>query len=215
MEEKKDEIKEFRFECTRCGNCCTDKNTLVNVTYLDILRIKKGLNLTLEEVIEILGFYIFDEESTEEDRKKMVISPILTEKGLAHIGILKKSSGACYFYDENNKGCKIYKLRPMFCRTFPFSFKILFDKINKSKAKIKLFYTEKGKQYCPGIGSDAPIIKDSEWIKIGKQTIENLNDNSLFIDQWNRAVIKEQISPTVRNLLLTIFNFDDKIRRKK
>ena len=34
-----DDKKEFRFQCVNCGHCCTDKNTLVNVTYKDILLI--------------------------------------------------------------------------------------------------------------------------------------------------------------------------------
>ena len=89
--------KDFRFKCTRCGNCCTDKNTIVNVNYSDILKIKKGLNLMLNETIEILGFYTYDKEPAAEDRKKMVISPIRTEKGLAFVGLLKEDSGACYF----------------------------------------------------------------------------------------------------------------------
>ena len=67
----KDE-KKLRFECIRCGNCCTDKDTLVNLTYLDILRIKKGLKLDIKEVLDILGFYIFDKTLTSEDKKRMV-----------------------------------------------------------------------------------------------------------------------------------------------
>jgi len=180
MNEKKEEIKEFRFKCLNCGNCCSDSKTLVNVTYLDILRIKKGLNLTLEETIEILGFYVFDGDPTEEDRKKMVVSPIKTEKGLAFVG-LKKNSGVCYFYDIDNKRCKIYKIRP-----------------------------EKGKQYCPGIGENAPLIDLDEWIKVGKKTIEEMNNNYLVMQKWNEAVEQQKVTPTVRNFLLTIFNIDDK-----
>jgi Fe-S-cluster containining protein len=206
---EKEETKEFRFECVRCGKCCTDNNTLVNVTYQDILRIKNGLNLTLEETIEILGFYVFDETPTEEDRKKMVISPIKTEKGLAFTG-LKKNFESCYFYDIDNKRCKIYKIRPIFCRTFPFSFKIFQDEKDKTKAKIKIFYTEKGKQYCPGIEENAPLIDLDEWIKVGKKTIEEMNTNYLIMQKWNEGVEQEKVTPTVRNFLLTIFNLDEK-----
>jgi Fe-S-cluster containining protein len=163
----------------------------------------------LEETIEILGFYVFDGDPTEEDRKKMVISPIKTEKGLAFVG-LKKNSGVCYFYDIDNKRCKIYKIRPMFCRTFPFSFKIFMDEKDKTKAKIKILYTEKGKQYCPGIGENAPLIDLDEWIKVGKKTIEEMNNNYLVMQKWNEAVEQQKVTPTVRNFLLTIFNIDDK-----
>ena len=72
MVQKKEEFKELRFKCLRCGNCCIDKNTLVNITYSDILRIKNGLSLSLEEIIEILGFYIFDNNPTDEDIRKKI-----------------------------------------------------------------------------------------------------------------------------------------------
>ncbi|TFG01282.1 MAG: YkgJ family cysteine cluster protein [Promethearchaeota archaeon] len=204
--------KGFRFKCTKCGNCCTDKNTIVNVTYSDILRIKNGLNLMLNEILEILGFYTYDKELAAEDRKKMVIPPIRTEKGLAFVGLLKKDSGACYFYDEKNVKCKIYNLRPNFCRTFPFTFQIFFNKVNRSKAKIKMSYTQKGEQYCPGISADMPLINEEQWIQLGKKTIEDLNDNNIFINNWNDAVRIGKIIPTVKNLLSTIFNLEKKLK---
>ncbi|MFX0189007.1 MAG: YkgJ family cysteine cluster protein [Candidatus Hodarchaeota archaeon] len=202
--------KEFRFKCIRCGNCCTDKKTLVNVTYSDILRIGKGLNLTLEEIIEILGFYLYDKEPKAEDLNKMVVSPIRTEKGLAFIGLIKRDSGTCIFYDEEYKRCKIYDLRPNFCRTFPFTFRIFLNKTDKSKSIIKMGYTEKGKQYCPGIAVDMPLINEKEWIQLGVKTIESLNNNYIFVEKWNNAVKNGQITPTVRNILLTIFNLEEK-----
>jgi len=207
---QKKEIKEFRFECTRCGNCCTDKNTLVNITYSDILRIKNGLNLSLEEILEILGFYIFDKTPTEEEIRKMVVPPIETERGLAFTGLKKKSSGKCYFYDDKGKNCLIYKIRPMFCRTFPFTFRIFFNKEIPNKAKIKMQYTEKSIEYCPGIGENAPLIDEGEWIKAGKTTIEEMNSNNILIRKWNEACKKGKIEPTARNFVLTILNLDEK-----
>ncbi len=203
-------IEEFRFECTKCGFCCTDKKTIVNVTYLDILRIKNGLDLTLNEVIEILGFYVFDKKLAREELKKMVLSPIETEKGLTFIGLMKKASGECYFFNEQTKKCSIYTVRHMFCRTFPFTFRIVFDKQDKTKAKIIMFYTEKGKNYCPGIGLEAPIIDEKEWIKIGKTVIEEMNDNHFIAENWNEAVRKSKITPSVRNFLLGVFKLKEK-----
>ena len=203
-------VEEFRFECTKCGNCCTDKNTIVNVTYLDILRIKNGLDFTLNEVNEILGFYVFDKKLAQEELKKMVLSPIETEKGLAFIGLMKKASGECYFFNSQTKKCSIYTVRPMFCRTFPFTFRIVFDKQDKTKAKIIMFYTEKGKNYCPGIGLEAPIIDEKEWIKIGKTVIEEMNDNHFIAEKWNEAVRKSKITPSVKNFLLGVFKLKEK-----
>ena len=82
------------------------------------------------------------------------------------------------------------------------------DQKDKTKAKIKILYTEKGKQYCPGIGENAPPIDLDEWIKVGKKTIEEMNDNYLIMQKWNEAVEEQKVTPTVRNFLLTIFNMD-------
>ncbi len=203
--------KEFRFECIKCGNCCSDKNTFVNITYIDILRIQKALTLSIDELLEIIGFYIFKKELSVEELKKMVVPPIKTERGLAFIGLNRKSNGFCYFYDEKGKRCMIYILRPKFCRTFPFSFRILFDKTDRTKAKIELYYTEKGLEYCPGINQDSPLIKEDEWIKLGKKTIENMNDNNILIEKWNDAVKNGRISPSAKNFILTVLNLEKKV----
>ena len=153
----------LRFSCIRCGNCCTDKNTIVNLTYFDILRIKNGLGLDLNEVLDILGFYKFDKPLTLEDKKRMTITPIETERGLAFVGLLKNSLGGCYFYNSNDKNCLIYNLRPIFCQTFPFSFSLLDKQIVDNIDIPDIFYTEKGKEYCPGIGNNSPFIDEDYW----------------------------------------------------
>ena len=201
-------MKKLRFVCTRCGNCCTDKNTLVNVTYLDILRIKNGLDLDLNEILETLGFFVFDKKITGDDKKKMIINPILTEKGLAFVGLLKNSLGGCYFYESENKKCLIYDLRPMFCRTFPFSFGLLNENEDEANSEIDIFYTEKGKQYCPGINSEAPLIDQEYWIKVGRKALEDLIKNYNIIEDWNKAVKNGSKLPTVKNFLQTIFKLN-------
>ena len=203
------DLKNLRFDCTRCGNCCTDKDTLVNLTYLDILRIKKGLKLDLKEVLDILGFYIFDKTITSEDKKRMVLTPVETEKGPAFVALLKNSLGGCYFYKSKNKKCLIYDLRPMFCRTFPFSFRLMDEKEAETNDKIKIFYTEKGKQYCPGIGPEAPLIDNEYWNEMGIKTLEDLKKNHRVIKKWNESVKNGKIIPTVKKFLLTIFELDE------
>ena len=199
----------LRFECVHCGKCCTDLNTLVNTTYSDILRIKNGLNLTQDEVIEILGFYVFDKKLKTEEIDRMVVPPIETEKGLAFTGLKKNSNGQCYFYSNNNKRCSIYKFRPNFCRTFPFTFKLLINKENSNENAIKIFYTEKGLQFCEGIVEESPIIDTDNWIQLGQEVIQDLTKNIVLIEKWNESVNKKQILPTARNFILTIFNLDN------
>jgi len=206
--------KEFRFGCKRCGNCCTDKKMLVNVTYSDIIRIKNGLGLNADELLEILGFYIVENNLYEELKDKLVVSPLTTDKGSTYIGLLKKSSGQCYFYDDKNKKCLIYNLRPLVCRTFPFTFQIIFNKEDRTKAKIKMDYTEKGKQYCPGIGIDAPLIEEEDWITIGKQTVEEMHYNHILIEKWNEAVRKKKITPKAENFLFNILKLEDQQQKK-
>ncbi|MFX1273449.1 MAG: YkgJ family cysteine cluster protein [Promethearchaeota archaeon] len=201
--------KEFRFICNNCGNCCLDKNTLVNVTFQDILRLKNGLNLTIDETLVILGFYIFEKKPTEEDLKKMVVPPIETERGLAFIGLFKKKNGECYFYNSKEKKCSIYNLRPNFCRTFPYSFKILFDSQKKEKKGIEIYLTDKGYQYCEGISGKNPLIDKSTWIELGKHTIKRIEDNNILIKKWNETVKSGKIEASARNFILTIENLDE------
>jgi len=202
-------MRSLRFTCIRCGKCCTDKNTLVNLTYLDILRIKNGLDLDLNELLDILGFYSFDKPLTSEDKKRMILTPIETERGLAFIGLLKNSLGGCYFYNSKDKRCLIYSLRPRFCQTFPFSFESL-DKENYDTINAKdIFYTEKGKHYCPGIGNEAPFIEEDYWIELCRRTLEELKKNQKIIEEWNNSVKNGKITPTVKKFLLMISKITD------
>jgi len=198
---------QLRFECVHCGKCCTDLNTLVNTTYIDVLRIKNGLNLTIDEVIEILGFYVFDQAPSSKEIDRMVVPPIQTERGVAFVGLKKRSNGHCFFYDEVKERCSIYSFRPGFCRTFPFTFSILKDK-DKKKSEINIFYTEKGIQYCRGIGEEYPIIDLELWIKLARETIRDLSKNNQLIQKWNSSVKNKQIIPSARNFILTIFNLE-------
>ena len=197
----------LKFQCQHCGTCCNDVNTLVNTTFTDVLRIKNGLNLTIDEVIEILGFYIFDQAPLASEVDRMVVPPIQTERGMAFVGLKKKSNGQCFFYDLIKKRCSIYAFRPGFCRTFPFTFTLLRDK-NKKKNDINIFYTEKGIQYCRGIGEEYPNIDSNQWIELGRKVIQDLSKNNQLIKTWNSNVKNKQIIPSVRNFILTIFNLE-------
>lgn len=193
--------QEFKFECIRCGNCCTDPNTIVNTSYFDIVRIKNGLNLTLDELIYILGFYIFERSISGKTRKKLVISPVIVEKGPAFVGLFKKKNGECYFYNNKNKECSIYNLRPMFCRTFPFSFQKIGKYTKESSGKIKIFLSSKGIDYCPGISSDSPVINVEEWLKLGSKTLKEIGENEKLIYKYNSLVKEKKLRPTVKNFL--------------
>ncbi len=198
----------YKFKCVFCGNCCSDKGTIVNLTYLDILRIVRGLNLSEHEILELLGFFVFSSDLSEETLQKMVIPPITTLKGKAFVGLLKNVEGACIFLKDNL--CKIYNLRPMFCRSFPFSFKTKdIDPMDK-KVEIHMYYTSKALEYCKGISDDAPYINNKKWIKIGNKITKELQENAQFIEIWNMNVEKGRIQPTAKNFIKMIFRYDKK-----
>jgi Fe-S-cluster containining protein len=201
--------KDLKFVCTRCGNCCTDRNTLVNVTYLDISRIIKGLKIDLKESLEIFGFYVYDKALNNIILKKLVISPIETEKGLAFIGLMKNNKGECCFYEKKDKRCLIYTLRPMLCNSFPFSFIQSNNEDIITKEKIGVIYTEKAKKYCPGISNDAPLIDVDYWFKVANRTLRELKDNHIFNKDWNNSVKNKIISPSAKNFIKRVMKMNE------
>ena len=196
---------QVKFECVRCGNCCKDPNTIVNLCYTDILRIKKNLNLDLDELLEIVGFYIFTDQLEGDTKKRLVISPLETERGLSFIGLLKSKTGTCIFYDGEKKKCKIYSIRPNFCRSFPFTFHS-----ERNSEKLSILITEKGKEYCLGLTPDAPHINKSQWLELGKNITKDLQQNLKVINRWNSLVRKERIKPSAKEFLRKVLELKDR-----
>ena len=114
-------LKVLRFSCTKCGKCCSNSKTFVNLTYQDILRFHKGLKMSLQELMEVVGFYTFKDANVEDFVAQMVYASIETEQGLAYIGLIKDKDSRCIFLDEDNT-CKIHPHRPSICRSFPFTY---------------------------------------------------------------------------------------------
>lgn len=84
----------IKFECTRCGNCCTCEG------YVFIFR--KDLD-ELEKV--------YDRETLEKN--------YLSTYG-EYVVLRDKADKSCIFWDNEIKGCKVYMNRPTQCRTYPF-----------------------------------------------------------------------------------------------
>lgn len=191
-------LNKFRFECVHCGNCCCDQNTIVNTTYSDILRIKNGLSTTINEMLEILSFYIYVDTPSSKNLLKMVIHPIQTENGLAFIGLRKNNSGSCIFYNYEKRRCAIYTIRPCFCRTFPFYFYL-------ENSIVNIGYTKKGLEYCQGISDNYKMIDKEYWTDLGKKVLDDLIQNDKFINHWNQEVNKQKIKPTAKGIISSIF----------
>ena len=186
----------FNFECTQCGKCCGDPNTIVNLTYADIMRIAYEKNYSVEEFLNVVGFYQFDEELDGGDSNdKMVIPPINTESGPAFVGLLKNNNGACIFLKSNK--CSIYSARPNICRTFPFHF------YNIDKFEIGMDYTEKAKEYCPGIHKKYSVDVQF-WKELGANTIRNINLEKEFVRKWNESTNAGKFPAKASNYLRII-----------
>lgn len=85
----------LRFECQRCGACCTGEPGYVWVTPLEAERIPDFLGVSRSDFA----------------------SKYLRNAG-SHDSLIELPDGRCIFYSK--KGCNIYAVRPRQCRTFPF-----------------------------------------------------------------------------------------------
>ena len=89
----------LRFECQRCGACCTGESGFIFVDKREVVRIAKYLS---QEVSCFIDNYLYAFRSG--------------------YSIGEHKDGRCLFYKE---GCAIYPVRPTQCRTFPFWFENL------------------------------------------------------------------------------------------
>ena len=201
--------KTYHFECIKCGKCCSDKNTIVNLTYTDILRMEYEKKYNLSDFLNFVGFYMFEEDPTAQQLKQMVVPPIQTENGGAFLGLRKQEDGRCIFLNKHNK-CKIYKARPSICRTFPFNFHSTADKNGKKKIDIQMRYTAKALEFCPGINENSPEIIAEPWLKDGKQAVKEILLEHVLIKKWNSAVTEGKLNASAENYLRIILNMTDK-----
>ena len=86
----------LRFECTRCGKCCTGPPGYVWVNDAELQALAE---FRCETVEEVTGLYTR-----------------LTSHGRT---LREKGNGDCVFYDRK-EGCTVYAVRPRQCRTWPF-----------------------------------------------------------------------------------------------
>ena len=84
----------LRFECTKCGQCCCGEPGYVWVSMKEIKQIANYLNISKKQ---FLAKYV--------------------RKVHDYLSLIEKNNGDCIFFD---KGCQIYKYRPLQCKSFPF-----------------------------------------------------------------------------------------------
>ena len=106
------------FECTACGKCCGGEPGEIWVTKEERSKIAESLGI--------------DEKHLREEYLR---------KREGRIGIKEKENFDCIFLEMNSRHCKIYKVRPLQCRLFPFWPSMLCDK------RAWDFYSQR----CPGM----------------------------------------------------------------
>jgi Fe-S-cluster containining protein len=87
----------LRFECLRCGSCCTGFSGTVRVSDEEIAKLAQGLGLP--------------ETEFRENYTRIV--------GGGIISLIEKKNTDCIFFDQK-KGCTVYPDRPRQCRSWPF-----------------------------------------------------------------------------------------------
>ncbi|MGY5858218.1 MAG: YkgJ family cysteine cluster protein [Candidatus Thorarchaeota archaeon] len=179
-----------QFECTKCGACCRDENLLVTVTGSDIVKIGAVLGLGPNEILKALDFYIVsDGEITPVGLER--VSSVATERGLAFMALKKMDNGDCIFLKEDL--CMIHQVRPLVCRSFPFTF----DESNDQRT----WSLSAKKEICPGLGT-GPQISETDIDEIAGTILPDIQIYKEFTEDWNT----NQNSPTVLDLLNAIFS---------
>jgi Fe-S-cluster containining protein len=87
----------LRFECTRCGACCSGFAGTVRVTGEEVALLARRLGVS------------------EADFRKGYTRSV----GACHLSLQETGELDCVFYDRS-EGCRVYEARPKQCRTWPF-----------------------------------------------------------------------------------------------
>jgi Fe-S-cluster containining protein len=87
----------LQFECTGCGNCCTGQPGFVWVTDSDVRAIADHL-----------------------DRPVGEIRLLHTRPARGRVSLTEHLNGDCTFFDPATRKCRVYPVRPIQCRTWPF-----------------------------------------------------------------------------------------------
>jgi len=87
----------LQFECQECGGCCTGAPGYVWVSEDEIERLADRFGIS------------------KEDFEAKFVREVGSRKSL-----IEYINGDCVFYDRFHTNCKIYRDRPIQCRTWPF-----------------------------------------------------------------------------------------------
>lgn len=152
------------FTCTQCGNCCTGGPGYVWISEIEIDRLAEHLKIPRDQAVRkycrVIGGRISLKEKRDHNGQYPCI--FLSEeevKGPGGKKVLKR-------------GCTIYPVRPLQCRTWPFWHGNLEDKDSWDATTAKCPGSNKGRQYTL---AQIVALRDAEdWPKTEK-TPSSLN----------------------------------------
>jgi len=114
----------IRFQCQRCGACCTGAPGVVRVSGEEAIAIADFLGLPVQQTIETFLYPWEDGYSIRE-----------------------ADDGRCRFFED---GCRIYAVRPRQCRTFPFWISLLRSEARWDSIRSQCAGIGKGPLYTKG-----------------------------------------------------------------
>jgi Fe-S-cluster containining protein len=89
----------LRFSCTRCSSCCRFTPGYVFLTEVDLKRLARGTGLSRSELAS--GYC-----------RRIDVN------GISRLSLKEKQNFDCIFWEQD--GCRVYRQRPLQCRSFPF-----------------------------------------------------------------------------------------------
>lgn len=138
------------FTCTQCGNCCTGGPGFVWISDEEIRRLAEFLNLPKREVIENYCRRI--------GRRLSLNERLMPNGNYDCVFLTEIDAAPGEGVRQKRRGCSIYPVRPLQCRTWPF-----WDGNLSSKQAWEI-----SSQRCPGMDKGAR--------KFSKEQIESLRD---------------------------------------
>lgn len=151
--------KGFKFECQRCGRCCTNQGGhkyLDRETLMEVMGMRVVVDKGYEGLPKNLPYVTFPEAKTLLKRGYDVVTPAMIVKGerLSMIQFTMKQSGNCCCCLQNRL-CILHLigLKPLSCRIYPVG--IRYD---RAKNELAIYIID---AHCPGIGKGKVVSKTS------------------------------------------------------
>lgn len=176
-------LSDFHFKCTKCGLCCSHHGLIVNLTPRDLKILAKHFKAEPKQLLKIIGFYQVREDDNDSGNieERLVFPPLKTNRGMAYMGLLKRSDGRCIFLKDEK--CRIYSARPRLCQSFPFTF-------SRKSQGASISITNFATRLCPGIG-EGNAVNVEKVKKLGKKVLRDIESFFSFANWWNNNHINE------------------------